>query len=157
MPRLTDERLAELRRTQYNPVEALRQHIDGPGGLRERMDEGNVTAFEADVVMGYDALQDVIDAQADEIERLRRERDNWKRVAEQKTDALCDVAEERARLRTEREVLAEAVLAEQRRIDYVNTHATADETAFTLDQEAHRTWEAALALLDGEKGGDADE
>ena len=72
MAELTQERLAELRRTQYSPLEALRQHIDGAGGLRERMDEGDVTAFEADVVMGYDALQDVIDVQADELIRLRR-------------------------------------------------------------------------------------
>ena len=34
MAELTQERLAELRRTQYSPVEALRQHIDGAVGLR---------------------------------------------------------------------------------------------------------------------------
>src|SRR5690625_3947165 len=65
----------------YKPAEALRRRIDQPGGLRERMDKGDTTAFGSDIVMGYDSLMMLIDsheetigAQAAGIERLRRER-----------------------------------------------------------------------------------
>ena len=177
MTDLTPDRLQELRRIAEAATPGpLTMHlcdgaryaafVDAPH-LGPDAPELAVFLTERDARFFAEFDRDTVLAMLDEIERLRREReeddDKWTRYEElyvQARGQIVDLQLEIERLRRERKVLAEALKAVRQHNKHVHTcdhcECALCPEGTGLSYGAYRALGEAMDLLDGEKGGGDD-